>query len=592
MTVWSTWWTPQEADWRDCTWALDGATQRRFLRTNTGEASLDLFPSIRPYIWNKGRVTGAVTLFGVEGTTGITTRIGNSTSTSDVKPGFEERLNIEFDPANVAERFEIVLHCRMAYVDIRTEFENDGVYTTHDPVDKDDTMFTVWEQNYRPWEEIGLMVNARRQIDDGDDTMIWDRSTWDHGRWDKGEKLGKSLDQWVNILPHVTRITTSQGGRYVAGSILAEAGTMTITATGDLKALDMGIKNGAPIILSGRRSGPLFTGHVTGISVSASKTGHDTVTITCADNIKRIAAITRYGAAYRTDRPGKHDTPKERITRLMKSAPGVPYRNFTGGSTGYVNDCVWETSLANHLDALCVGFDASWRQDVAGDVVFTPALKRHPSGEASWDSRDRLYFADDISWRQRQLGTPLILPTGASANISTSNLVTAVEVTDHSMEQDQNSNYTGHAKDVSFKKEDQSEREAYGGATVKFDVVGGEPGPANEQYGYLLSRVLKSSQERIPLDSISFEPLNRKSVPLWRTVQVDGAPYFVRDYGNPIVTLKQLMPLMHSTTACHIGWARQDILAQISRVKHTITPTNWTTTLELAPWPGDHRTLV
>lgn len=223
---------------------------------------------------------------------------------------------------------------------------------------------------------------------------------------------------WQDITSPTTAMKVTRGINATGPVYTAQAGTLTVTALDALDPRETGLTYATPVmLLHWPTRTPLFTGTVTGIEVTrhAPDAAHAySVTFTISDAVRRLSSVKRYGA--RAEGGDGSETWQQRITRLMRSAPDVPY---TITATTYQKMCatVWETSLAKHLDAAVASVTGSWIVNRDGSAIFSSARP----------ARGPLLFSDT----QQSDGQTIFAYTAIESAWSTGNIVSAVNATNH-----------------------------------------------------------------------------------------------------------------------------------------------------------------
>lgn len=223
---------------------------------------------------------------------------------------------------------------------------------------------------------------------------------------------------WQDITSPTTAMKITRGINATGPVYTAQAGTLTVTALEALDPRETGLTYATPVmLLHWPTRTRLFTGTVTGIEVTRHAPGAShsyTVTFTISDAVRRLSAVKRYGA--RAEGGDGSETWQQRITRLMRSAPDVPYKI---AATTYQKMCatVWETSLAKHLDAAVASVTGSWIVDRDGTVIFSSARP----------ARGPILFSDT----KPSDGQTVFAYTAIESAWSTENVVTAVNATNH-----------------------------------------------------------------------------------------------------------------------------------------------------------------
>ena len=369
---------------------------------------------------------------------------------------------------------------------------------------------------------------------------------WDYGRWDKRYWYDQTLTMaWTPILGPTTRLTTSRGIQGEGPVLTAQAGHLTIEATGlDPRAL--GISYATPIRLyHWPTQTEIFTGTVSDVRTTPHKNGPATIQITAADAVARLAGTTRYGA--RPDSGGE-ETWRQRLARLMASVPQVAYTTRTT-STAPVCPTVWETSLANHIDALVATTGGAWcaRRDTGIDVWATLP-----------DTAPALTLTDT---HNDDALTPTVLHYSAGpATWSSAALISAIEATTHTAAPDDAGEWR--AADRTITVTNPTTTAAWRGATAKVDMLAPATAGAHETAA---RRLLRRATTTPTLASATIPIVSARTAPATHAARMALA-----------AALDPLTPVIASQ-------AGERARALIARVTHTITPHTWTTTTDLTP---------
>ena len=408
-----------------------------------------------------------------------------------------------------------------------------------------------------PWQVLALDVLAPIPSD----ALHWDVGRWDRAAWDSAAPAPGSLvwDQgawdltywadpaqttaWTSIIGPCTTITTQRGSATHGPVMTAQTGLLTIEAL-DLDPRALGITYGAPIRLyHWPTRTPIFTGWVSAISTAPLKTGGSTCTLTAVDAAARLAAITRHGA-----RPtgGGTETWAARIARLMTSAPDVPYQT-RGVTDALICPTVWETSLANHLDACVATSGGAWWADRAGGIVLLAALPADPRPLVLTD--DPATAHDDTIWHYHD----------GAASWSSTTVLAQIEATNHPAGQDEAGEWR--AADQTLIVTDPTNPAAFGGTSARVDLLAPDLAAATAAARRLLRRAT--------------------TVPAMTTATTNHVNHRrpASTHRGRMHVAAQLDPLQQIVTRQRDETSD----ALITAVRHTITPTAWATTLALTP---------
>lgn len=367
------------------------------------------------------------------------------------------------------------------------------------------------------------------------DSTRWNGSKFDHPAAVKG---------WQDVTTNISAITTTRGITSTGAVHAASVGTMTIQAIDDLDPRAMGLSHGTPVKLVHWPSRTtVFTGTITDQQMTIFPPGsaHDyTATLTVSDAVARLANITRHGA-----RSGSYDGSEAwnaRINRLMKSAPDVPY-TIVAPSMIPMCATVFESSLANHLDAVCASVAGSWHVTRDGAVSITAARPPTAHQYVFTDSSPTRVQANIWSF------TAVNLEWRASETIS------QITATNHASE---TSDGEHHAVDTEFTVTLPGAHAAWSGtsATVDMTLVRGVEDAARH--------LLRAGADLPMPRSLALVPAHPKG-PVNRGELMAAACLF-----DPLQTAR-------------VDSNGDSYPAIITSITHTITPTSWKTQLTLSP---------
>lgn len=406
-----------------------------------------------------------------------------------------------------------------------------------------------------PWQVLALDVMAPIATDALQwDAGRWDRAAWDSaapvpgtlvwdsGQWDAAYWYDSTVTQaWTSILGPCTTISTRRGVATTGPILTAQTGTLSLQAI-DLDPRALGIVYGAPIRLYHWPSrAPIFTGYVSGIAVIPLKAGGSTCTIDAVDDVAPLATITRYGA-----RPtgGGNEPWDARIARLMVSAPDMAYE-IAGSTTELVCPTVWETSLANHLDACIATSGGAWWARRAGGIIVAANLPNDLPALVLTDNPATHHSA--TCWHYHD----------GAASWSTAALTSQIEATNHTAEPDETGDWK--ATDTTITVTETTTAAAWGGAAARVDLMATDPTTATIAARRLLRR---ASTTPTMTTAVTDHVNHRRPRPTQAARMLAAA---------------QLDPLTPVTAAQRGETAR----ALVAAVAHAITPTAWTTTTDL-----------
>ena len=209
----------------------------------------------------------------------------------------------------------------------------------------------------------------------------------------------------------------------------------------------------------------IWTGWVTDLATTPAKTGRGSTTITASDAVARLVAVTRYGA-----RPegGRTETWRQRLARLMTSAPaGLEYTVRTTSETE-VCPTVWETDLASHLDALVATTGGAWTVTRDGRIEVWATL---PDQAPALTLTDTLDLPDD--------GTEAIAYTAGPSTWTAARVIAGIEATTHDAAPDEQGEWR--AADTTVTVTDTTSTASWGGMSVRVDLMTPSQGTATTE---------------------------------------------------------------------------------------------------------------
>lgn len=374
-------------------------------------------------------------------------------------------------------------------------------------------------------------------------TLIWDRYAWDTRAWEKSETV---TDYWQDITAPVTDMSITRGVQATGPALTARVGTLTIRAIDALSPRATGIHHGTPVkLIHWPTRTPIYTGIITDLTVTPHKPGGRIkyeVEFTCSDTVARLAAITRYGA--KADGGGGSETLRARLERLISSAPGLEYAIDSTDAAARMCPTVWETSLAKHIDALTASVVGSWSVTRTGVVSILVNRPTVPS----------LTFTDAMD---TDTSRGVWSYTAIANEWTASDSIAHVTITNHNAGRDENGEWR--AEDLEVTVSDPTAADVWGGTTVSIDTT-------------LAGNVLEATARRY-LTAANQEPTPSR---------ITLAPAHKHGPANRNTLMRQASRL-DPITAATVEFRGDSTPVLITQVTHTITPTTWTTTLDLAP---------
>ena len=389
------------------------------------------------------------------------------------------------------------------------------------------------------------------------DRSRWDRASFTRGRaprgvlefnrdaWDTRRFYSEEQTTgWQDITQPVTSMSLSRGVGATGPVMAAQVGTLTINAVDGLDPRALGLGYGTPIrLIHWPSRTPLFAGVLTNqqITHARPRSRHDyTVALTACDEVARLASITRYGA--RAETKDGSEAWSKRLERLLKSSPETRY---VADSTSHALMCatVWETKLANHLDALCASVGGAWWVDRENIVHFT--TRRPPAWPEILftDAADTDPYANTWSY------------SGADLSWDAGETIAHITATNHGARIEEGQ---WQADDRTVTVSSPTASEVWRGIDAKIDttlVTGVEDAARN---------LIRGATEN----------------PTPKTLTLYAAhPNGPKERGEHMRAFASLDPL----TSAYTTSRGEHYPTVITRITHTLTPKTWKTTLTLIP---------
>lgn len=388
------------------------------------------------------------------------------------------------------------------------------------------------------------------------DSSRWNRDAYTTGalprgagvfnssKWDGSNYFHPAVTTgWQDISPNITALSVTRGVNSTGAVHTAQVGTLTIHAVDDLDPRALGLHHGTPVkLLHWPSRTPIFTGVITDQEMTLEPPGsrHSfTTTITVSDAVARISSITRYGA--RSSSADGSEAWTDRVRRLMASVPEIP---FIVGSPTSTRMCatVWETSLANHLDALAASVSGSWHVTRSGEVYITAARVPH----------DPEFYLTDLGATNPHLDVWSF--TAIDLSWKASEVISSVTTTNHAMTQDGSHN----AVDTTHTETLPGASAAWAGCAISADttLVSGIA---------TATRALLRAGTDTPFPrEVTLSPAHRKG-PTDRAALMAAAARFDPLQSLRVISNGDIFPALTTT------------------ITHAITPTTWHVDLTLAP---------
>ncbi|WP_165215263.1 hypothetical protein [Schaalia sp. ZJ1691] len=391
------------------------------------------------------------------------------------------------------------------------------------------------------------------------DLSRWDRSAWqttrpipgtliwNEGRWDQTYWEDQTLTTtWTDILGPCTRVSTIRGVASTGPVLAARAGTLALEATDDLNPRQLGLVYGTPIRLYHWPTATLiWAGNVSDVSTTPSKTGKGSTAIQAVDLVATIVNTTRYGA-----RPdgGGNEVWSRRLARLATSLPqGTTYQTVINDASTPIVPTVWETTLANHLDALVASTGGAWCANRDGTSISVWASLPTGAPEiALTDNYDDKNAAQTV-WYY----------TAGPSTWTASNVIAGIDATTHPASLDDTGEW--HADDETTTVTDDTTTQSWGGSIIDVDVLTIPGNPTRDA----ARRLLKRATDAPTLTGATLYPKSSR----------------IHDGGRLMTEASHIDPLT-PVIAIQSG---ERSTALIASIHHDITPETWKTSLELTP---------
>lgn len=354
----------------------------------------------------------------------------------------------------------------------------------------------------------------------------------------------EALKAWQDITRPCTQIATSRGVDATGVIRKARAGTFEAHALDGLDPRIIGMHRGTPITLihwPTRRV--IFTGTVIDLNLVPHRPGgrHSYhVDITAADAVADLVGITRYGA--RAETADGQEPWSARIERLSRSAP--TRWNLLLGNTTPMAPLVWETSLANHLDAAVTSVGGWWYAATTGEIIIAPGTV--PPADTG------LVLTDAVP---TDLAHSVWSYIDVDNRWQASNLITSIEGTNHSATVEDGE---WRADDLEVTVQSDADTWVYGGSKATATTTLGLP----VHIAPLLTSLLRASSEDPPPQKVTLAAAGRYG-PADRSLHMAVASG---------------IDAMEKVEVTSRGDCTK---ALITTVQHEITPTTWQTDLTL-----------
>lgn len=354
-----------------------------------------------------------------------------------------------------------------------------------------------------------------------------------------------ALMTWQDILPPCTQVKCWRGVDTAGPIKRAKAGTLTATALDALDPRVTGLHHGTPIrLIHWPTRTVIFTGSVVDLAITPHRPDEKhsyTATLTAADAVADLVGITRYGAKSGT--ANGQETWSARIKRLFESAPKHTIDLTRTGTDTTMCPTVWETSLANHIDAAVTSVAGYWYATRTGTI-------RIADGPTTPDSTD-LIFTDETP---TDLDSGIWSYTGTENAWTASATITSIKVSNHDAKLEEGE---WRANDTETLISDHAAAAMWSGteAAANTTLLPAAIPP--------LARSLLRAAPAIPLPSaITLSPANTRGPNNRADLMARAATVEVMS----TVTLHN----RHETSP-----------ALIAAIEHEITPKTWTTNLTL-----------
>lgn len=365
---------------------------------------------------------------------------------------------------------------------------------------------------------------------------------------------------WQDVIGRVTAITTRRGFSSTNPVRGGEPGTMTVNLAGRTLTPDTLTRSfpyGKRLRLYDWYPGsaaqiPIWSGWITSVTYTPYKgRPGGTATVEAADAASRLAEVTRYGATVK-------QTAAERVTSLVRSAeaalPGVRIlQRVVRAGKSPLQPTVWETSLAAHLDAINASILAVWYVQGDGDVLIADSKAAHET-QNPLTITDGSITTTPTQWRRWGIRDTWYY-SAIDPGFSTSAIVSAIRVTNHGAVKE---GTQWRAADTTHTVT--SRANPWGGVTVNVDTT-----TTDAEAKVLALDLLSFGHSTRPLPRSVTVPVITDQTPSHLTYQAMAAAAEASPHQTVVIE--------------HAGQTTHPMTAVIA---HTITPTTWTTRIELA----------
>lgn len=366
---------------------------------------------------------------------------------------------------------------------------------------------------------------------------------------------------WTSILAPVTQIDTHRAIDWNGITGRGDVGIMTVTIYNQLDPRASGLIRGVTVqLLDNVTRARLFTGTIAKIVSNPRKDGTYTLTLEIHDHIAAISGVKKYQETTAVNLTWTDYLRKNTV----KDIPALP--SGLTGSPIWIKDQEYdrprigavkrEATLTAYIDALAATVGATWWVDPAGIVRFRLGPEASPAayidmGEAAGNYQAALPYRDWFG----NLEDRVISPTNANATFDTSSALSGVNAINHTITLDNDGGTDGTTTTISV--DAPTNAAAYGVNPLEIDTMAADV----DQLRQSLAWLLESYEPAQVITSATFDPLR--------------APHATPGKDLTTLTGIDLANLVGTRYRGALAWL------MVTGISHTITPTSWTTTLDL-----------
>lgn len=353
---------------------------------------------------------------------------------------------------------------------------------------------------------------------------------------------GSSFNTWYSFIDDGLTVETTRAMNWNGFTTTGEVGTAAITFLNAHDPRSSNLRRNTPIIVldcSTRRA--LFTGIISKASSTQEKDGTYRVTITAIDKIGEAAKVTKW----QETRDGQAVWWTLGIDQLLASFPHTITTINPASSRPTIGDMVKESTLVQWIDIYAATAGVHWWTDRRNTIQFRDEPPTEPLGAIT-------------ALGQAPADLPALHATDAAANWDTDQLSATLEATNNTAAYDlERGEWTGSTTTV--RATNTTLEASYGPSTMSIETAAADP---TALQAHLAERV-KNYTPRQVMTGAQFRPWDARLNHL---------------HGEQITRLVDL-DLMDPITATYRS---ETTTLHITGIKHTITPLEWSTSLDLS----------